>query len=65
LHGQDVVVHGAKVGMRTVLRCKVEDDDRRDNREVPTWMFDEVRCSRMQISALPFAKPSGRTTSWS
>jgi len=47
-------VQGAKVGAQTVLRCKVDDDDRRDNREIPAWMFDGARCSRMQISPLPW-----------
>ena len=43
---------GVKRGVRTVFRCTVEDDCR-DNREVPAWMFDGVRCSRMQLSLLP------------
>lgn len=53
LHGRDVLVRGAKTGRRTVLRCQVDDDDRRDNREVPTWMFDQARCSQMVPSASP------------
>jgi hypothetical protein len=31
----DVIVHGKKEGDRGVFRCQVDDDDKRDNREVP------------------------------
>jgi hypothetical protein len=42
-------VRGVKAGKTTFLRCRVDEDDRRDDREVPTWMFDLARCSRMQL----------------
>jgi hypothetical protein len=48
-----VVVRGAKKGTKGVLRCQIDDDDRRDNREVPAWMFDQARCSRMQALESP------------
>jgi hypothetical protein len=53
LYGKDVVVRGKKDGMRGVLRCQVDDDDKRDNREVPVWMFDRVRCELAEITARP------------
>ncbi len=53
LHGQVVVVRGEKKGRKLVLRCRVDGDDRRDNRDVSTWMFDLAACSRMQISSQP------------
>ena len=53
LYGRDVVVRGSKAGTKGVLRCQVDDDDKRDNREVPIWMFDQVVCARMCHSSQP------------
>jgi hypothetical protein len=53
LFGRDVVVRGSKAGRTGVLRCQVDDDDKRDNREMPTWMFDQVVCGRMYHSSQP------------
>src|SRR5258708_7277602 len=53
LYGRDVVVRGSKAGRKGVLRCQVDDDDKRDNREVPIWMFDQVVCARMYQSSQP------------
>lgn len=47
LYGQDVIVHGSRKGSQGVLVCQVHDDGKGDHREVPTWMFDAVRCARM------------------
>ncbi len=44
---------GRKGGRRDVLRCQVDDDDKRDNREIPRWMFDPVLCSRMVLCSQP------------
>ena len=46
LYGQDVIVRETRASRR-VLRCQVDDDETRDNREIPLWMFDAVRCARM------------------
>src|ERR1700687_2234397 len=51
LYGRDVIVCGSKAGTKGVLRCQVDDDHKRDNREVPTWMFDQVVCARMYHSS--------------
>ncbi len=53
LYGQDVIVRGRKGGRCSVLRCQLDDDDKRDNRQVPMWMFDKVVCSRMVLSSQP------------
>lgn len=53
LYGKEVIVRGRKAGRRDVLRCQVDDDDKRDNREVPEWMFDQVFCSRIRRSSKP------------
>ena len=55
LYGKEVTVRGRKAGRRSVLRCQVDDDDKRDNREIPEWMFDEVFCSRIRSSSKPHA----------
>ncbi len=53
LFGRDLVVRGSKAGRTGVLRCQVDDDDKRDNREIPIWMFDQVVCARMYHSSQP------------
>lgn len=52
LYGQEVVVRQARPGSR-VLRCRVEADETRDNREIPAWMFDSVLCARMVTTSQP------------
>jgi hypothetical protein len=52
-HEQDVIVHGSKKGKKSVLRCQVDDDDKRDHSEIPAWMFDQARCSGMWCSSTP------------
>ena len=36
-----------------MLRCRVGRDEKRDNREVPAWMFDEGRCAMMELCTDP------------
>ena len=38
---------------RNVLRCQVDEDEARENREIPLWMFDAVRCARMVPTSQP------------
>ena len=52
LYGQDVIVRETRASRR-VLRCQVDDDETRDNREIPLWMFDAVRCARMVPTSQP------------
>ena len=40
LYGKEVIVRGRKARRRSVLRCQVDDDDKRDNREIPEWMLE-------------------------
>ena len=53
LYGQDVIVRETRAGSRSVLRCQVDADETRDNREIPLWMFDAVRCARMVPTPQP------------
>jgi hypothetical protein len=55
LYGRDVAVHGTKTrGTRSVVRCQEDTDDTRDRREVSAWMFDPVRCEKMNLCAEPY-----------
>ena len=53
MYGRDVVVHGSKARGKGVLRCQIDNDDKRDNREVPAWIFDASRCAQMHHSSWP------------
>jgi hypothetical protein len=52
-YGKDVIVRGQIARRQSALRCQVDDDDKRDNREIPEWMFDQVLCSHLLLSSQP------------
>ena len=39
---------------RTMLRCRLNDDDPTPPLELPDWMFDRVACGRMNLTTAPF-----------
>ena len=39
----------------SALRCHAQPGDRRERQEIPTWMFDQAACSRMQVARDPRA----------
>ena len=42
----------------SALRCHAQPGDRRERQEIPTWMFDQAACSRMQVARDPRASCS-------
>ena len=54
LYGQEVIVRKSKAGKRGVFCCQIDNDDKRDNREIPIWMFDQFYCEQMVCSSEPY-----------
>jgi hypothetical protein len=40
-------------GNKNVFCCHIGDDEKSDNREVPTWMFDPIVCGGMRVLSEP------------
>ena len=55
LYGRDLIVH-FRVDWRSgvAFRCQVGEDDVRDRRDIPAWMFDGAACSQMQLVSEPY-----------